>query len=92
MFLFGFILHNCFRGITEHIRHLQIDWFLTGSGILKHESMISRGFPDYVHRSPLAVSHSLQCLHILCFHHEAHTFLGLISHDLFVGKSRITDR
>ena len=92
MFSFGFILHHCFRGISEHIRHLQINGFLSGSGIFKHETMISRGLPDHVHRSPFPISHTLQGLHVLCFHYEAHPFLGFISHDLFVGKCRITDR
>ena len=51
-----------------------------------------RGLPRLRTSEPVPISHTPQCLHILCLHYEAHPFLGLISHDLFVGKSRITDR
>ena len=90
MFFFTLVLHDRLRRIPEHIGHLQVDWLFPGLPVLEHETVISGRFPYHVHRCAFAVSHPLQCCHVPGFNHESHALLRFVTHDLLVGKCRIT--
>ena len=87
----GFVAHNGFWGIAEHVGHGQV-YGAHAVFLFEDEAGVIRGFAHYIERCLFAFGYLSDFVNMFLIHHEAHAFLALVADDFFCREGGVAHR
>ena len=91
MTLYGFVFHDCFRRMSEHLCHVEVEG-AHAVALFEREMLVAGRLAHNVHRGALAHGYFVYVVYVFFVDEQTHAFLRFVCYDFARGKRGVTDR